>query len=212
MRTCLNLNNLWHLNKKLRWSLLRDRKHARLVRSCGLWTSASVTLLVVHRCRWVQLGKSARGVRSFMQSPKGRVYNAMVISRYYLSLTQAHTHICIILSTNYVYTLFIILVFCESWHSLALNSHARKTADEKQAHQNVAPTIQMHRFWPCAWVLGSSGSLTWAKLLRKPSTRQRTAEEELFAWVVSGPDIGWDIGCWCSSLVIAHYGSQIVDC
>jgi hypothetical protein len=26
-----------------------------------------------------------------------------------------------------------------------------------------------------------SGSLTWAKLLRKPSTRQGTAEEELFA-------------------------------
>ena len=48
---------------------------------------------------------------------------------------------------------------------------------------------------------------TRAKLLRKPSTGQGTAEEELFAWVVSGPSIG----CWCSSLVIAHYGSQIAS-
>ena len=62
-------------------------------------------------------------------------------------------------------------------------------------------------FWPRAWVFGSSDSLTWAGLLRKPSTRQGTAEEELFAWVVSGPSLG----CWCSSLVIAHYGSQIAS-
>ena len=44
-------------------------------------------------------------------------------------------------------------------------------------HLNFLPIC-----WPCTWVLGSSGSLTmsltWAKLLRKPSTRQGTAPEK----------------------------------